>query len=317
MKPFAAQSYYELLEVSVSASPAEIRAAWERLNRMYADDQLALYGLANAGSAAELRKRLKEAMEVLTDDELRGMYDEEIGLPPRNPLQAEEPPATTQQLEMGDLLAGADHSATHPVAFTYEAPRASPQPPAQSWVEAPKPSPPVAPELPAVVAAPPPPPPPVVEAPPAPSAPKTLARPSSPRKAPTVTSAPRPPRIEAEHLAEESAIALAGTPKPSAPPAPAPSAPRLPDPPADAEYNGELLRQRRSAMGYTLATVADRTRIGAKHLENVEADRYDALPATVYLRGILMSLAKELRLDGLKVSRSYLALVDKARASKG
>jgi cytoskeletal protein RodZ len=49
-------------------------------------------------------------------------------------------------------------------------------------------------------------------------------------------------------------------------------------------------------------------------LENVEADRYAALPAPVYLRGILMSLARELGLDGIKVSKSYLALVE---ASKG
>lgn len=315
MKPFAAQSYYELLEVSVSASAGEIRAAWERLNRMYADDQLALYGLANAGSAAELRKRLKEAVEVLTDEELRGMYDEEIGLPPRNPLQAEEPPTATLQLEMGDLLAGADQSATHPVAFTYEAPRASP---AQSWVEAPRPSPRVEPRpepkpsAPVAVEAPPP----ALPAPPPAPPPPVVAAPPEPPPPPSVPP-PRPAPIEAERMAEEAAIALASKPKPSSPPPPAPSAPRLPDPPADAEYNGELLRQRRTAMGYSLSTVADRTRIGAKHLENVEADRYDALPATVYLRGILMSLAKELRLDGLKVSRSYLALVDKARASKG
>ena len=65
-----------------------------------------------------------------------------------------------------------------------------------------------------------------------------------------------------------------------------------------------------------MAEVAERTRIGSKHLENVEADRYDALPATVYLRGILMSLAKELRLDGVRVSRSYLSLVERIR-SKG
>jgi cytoskeletal protein RodZ len=42
------------------------------------------------------------------------------------------------------------------------------------------------------------------------------------------------------------------------------------------------------------------------HLENIEADRFGALPAPVYLRGILMSLARELRLDGQKVARSYL-----------
>ena len=57
-----------------------------------------------------------------------------------------------------------------------------------------------------------------------------------------------------------------------------------------------------------LRVLAERTKIGTRHLENVEADRYEALPTAVYLRGILMSLARELGLDPLKVSRSYLAL---------
>ena len=37
-----------------------------------------------------------------------------------------------------------------------------------------------------------------------------------------------------------------------------------------------------------------------------EADRFSALPAQVYLRGILLAVARELRLDGPKVARSYL-----------
>ena len=40
------QSYYELLEVPVSAGAAQIRAAYERLLQLYSDDQVALYGLA-------------------------------------------------------------------------------------------------------------------------------------------------------------------------------------------------------------------------------------------------------------------------------
>jgi hypothetical protein len=83
------------------------------------------------------------------------------------------------------------------------------------------------------------------------------------------------------------------------------SRPRL-DIPPDAEFNGELLRQVREAYGLSLQQVAERTRITRIHLENVEADRYDHLPATVYLRGILVNLARELRLDPARVSKSYL-----------
>ena len=65
-----------------------------------------------------------------------------------------------------------------------------------------------------------------------------------------------------------------------------------------------------------LQQVADRTRISSRHLENVEADRYGALPAPVYLRGILMNLARELGLDPLRVSRSYLALASEKAGKK-
>lgn len=91
---------------------------------------------------------------------------------------------------------------------------------------------------------------------------------------------------------------------------------RIPDIPSDAEFNGELLRQVREARGMTLQQVADRTRITRSHLENVEADRYNLLPPAVYLRGILMNLARELGLDPLRVSKSYLALASEKSGRK-
>ncbi len=77
------------------------------------------------------------------------------------------------------------------------------------------------------------------------------------------------------------------------------------------EFNGELLRRIRESRGWTIQQLADRTRITLRHLENLEADRYDALPTTVYLRGFLTSLAREFGLDPVRVAKSYLALVAK------
>jgi hypothetical protein len=114
---------------------------------------------------------------------------------------------------------------------------------------------------------------------------------------------------------------------PPPPPAPIPVAampeqlPELParrdgrirlDIPSDAEFNGELLRRVRESYGLSLQQVAERTRITRIHLENVEADRYDRLPATVYLRGILVNLARELRLDPARVSKTYLLAAQRA-----
>ena len=86
------------------------------------------------------------------------------------------------------------------------------------------------------------------------------------------------------------------------------------DIPADAEFNGELLRRVRESYGLSLQQVAERTRITRIHLENVEADRYDRLPATVYLRGILVNLARELRLDPARVSKTYLLAAQRPHA---
>ena len=128
---------------------------------------------------------------------------------------------------------------------------------------------------------------------------------------------------------EEEEVPPAAPPSlpPAAPLAPAPAAapperpPELPsrprgklDIPSDAEFNGELLRRVRESYGLSLQQVAERTRITRIHLENVEADRYDHLPATVYLRGILVNLARELRLDPARVSKTYLLAAQRGHA---
>jgi cytoskeletal protein RodZ len=76
--------------------------------------------------------------------------------------------------------------------------------------------------------------------------------------------------------------------------------------PEGAAWSGEMLRQVREARGLTTAVLSERTKVIRHHLENIEGDRFGALPAPVYLRGILLTLARELRLDGPKVARSYL-----------
>ena len=93
------------------------------------------------------------------------------------------------------------------------------------------------------------------------------------------------------------------------PPAPAAVPPPLP-PPAplvpDGAWTGDALRQAREARGLTIQQIAERTKVTRHHIENIEGERFGALPAPVYLRGILLSVARELRLDGQKVARAFL-----------
>jgi len=137
-----------------------------------------------------------------------------------------------------------------------------------------------------------------------------------PEPEPPAPAPERKPLDEAPQLAEasaiasaESALALARHQVSSRPPREV--RPRPVEIPPDAEFNGELLRQVRKSKGLSVAQLADRTRISSRHLENLEADRYDTLPPTVYLRGMLMSVSRELGLDSLRVAKSYLGLVEK------
>jgi hypothetical protein len=60
---------------------------------------------------------------------------------------------------------------------------------------------------------------------------------------------------------------------------------------------GEALRQARRARGLDLEQAADATKIRAQYLDDLEAERFDRLPAPVYARGFLREYADLLGLD--------------------
>jgi curved DNA-binding protein CbpA len=82
---------------------------------------------------------------------------------------------------------------------------------------------------------------------------------------------------------------------------------------SDADISGAMLAKVRTAMGLTLKQLAERTKISVKHLEHIEQQQFGQLPANVYLKGMLMSLSRELKLDGLQVTRNYLAAMGRSR----
>lgn len=390
MKPFQLQTHYELLEVSVAATSGEIRGAFDRLARLYSDEQVALYGLIEPERAEALRRKLEEALATLTDDERRDDYDRSIGLPPREGAPPKAPPKkpvapAAAAPSNGGGWGGFSYAFVSPVpappvqspaTWTWVVPQPAvaapvvapafipaPSAPAPAAIAAPAPiAAPLAapveevePELAPVVVPPPPPPeallppsappaPPVEAAPPPPPAspPPLPVRPSAPQEeAPVATlrpsSAPHafaqagPPPLPVRPPSELAPLDEPDVPRlaedglelsivPSRASSPVAREYRAPEPrprpfevPAGVEFNGELLRQVRMARGMTLLQLAERTRISTKHLENVEGDRYDALPAAVYLRGILMNLSRELGLDGVQVAKSYLSFVEALR----
>ena len=63
-------NYYNLLEVNQGASKAEIKKAWRKLSLKYHPDK-------NPGDeqAAEFYKKINRAYEVLSNDQLRQVFD--------------------------------------------------------------------------------------------------------------------------------------------------------------------------------------------------------------------------------------------------
>ena len=372
MHHFEQQTYYELLEISVTASRAEIASAYTRALETYSPDSIAVYTLVDPDQLESLHQRLAQARQVLGDVERRLEYDRSIGVkhspedvarlradpPPGEPAAEAKPPepvpvaVETRPAEPAPVIAETKPSAPPPA--TGEVTPAEPGP-TTGEVKPAEPMPVAAPAVepaPVAVETRPAEPAPVAEAPPAPGEPAepvsgepapapaaepppsalvpvgsgkpgVHARPSAPVARPGALQSPGRPLGKSasapsspEPATPTSALATSGTAGTSAPVRDSRSRLKAVDIPEDAEFNGELLRRVREGRGMTLQTLAERTRISSKHMDNIEADRYSALPAAVYLRGMLMSLARELGLDPLRVSRSYMALVAAAEKKR-
>jgi DNA-binding transcriptional regulator YiaG len=396
MKHFEQQSYYELLEIQVTATEEQILDAYARAMETYAPDSIAVYTLADPDQLELLRQRLTLAMETLSELDKRLEYDQSIGVKrsqeelsllraeslkraaeagaeptpvtvtPAPTPEVEAKPAAEEEPEEETLEAVEVVTEEEPVV---EQTPAEPEPvaaaPAEPVVAAPVPP-----------AAPVEPPAPVQPAAPARAPMPGMSRPASHSRSIPLVSRPGtavPPPLPARsalrapvHAAAEAAArqrlaaeaaAAAAAPPPSEPEkGRAPSRPiagqqlgeapvlsqaaaiataesalaqvagkardsrtrlkTVVDVPSDAEFNGELLRRIREGRNLSLQMLADRTRISSRHVESIEADRYDTLPAAVYLRGMLMSIARELGLDPLRVSRSYMTLVSEGEKKR-
>ena len=85
----------------------------------------------------------------------------------------------------------------------------------------------------------------------------------------------------------------------------------------EAEYSGELLRKVRESLGVGLEDISSSTRIAVGHLFAIEEERYDELPAQVYVRGFVQQLARYLKLDPSQVSKTYLRRMNDVLVMRG
>ncbi len=303
------QNYYEVLGLTPAASDAQIREAYRAV-------------ASNPPLDAALRARQLEAMEMLTEPDLRVEYDRslklEAGAQGEGTAGARADGPT--QLSMGEVVADADRSGSRRFARPEFLPpgtfAGAPSARLRERDEGSETSLRNFSETTAAVA--------VAGASPVSSAKAEKAGLRRPHLVPALafdrasasSGADRPKRqlAVAAEMAQEAAIGIAesGMARASARANEVRST-EVKSPPfhihPDAEFSGDLLRQVRKSRGLSVAQVSDHTRISQRHLENIEADQFDALPPTVYLRGMLHQLARELGLNGARVATRYLGRI--------
>ena len=84
----------------------------------------------------------------------------------------------------------------------------------------------------------------------------------------------------------------------------------------DANWDGARLRRARLLRGVEVEDVATATKINPAYLRFLESDRFDDLPAVVYVRGFVAAYARFLGLDANAVSRSYTLRFEEHRRAK-
>jgi hypothetical protein len=278
LKRLADQTLYEILEVASGAQAPEIESAYERIRALYAPGSLATYSLMTPEEASLLTSRIEDAKTTLLDPDARSRYDAGLAAPEAGQVRAAANGTNGASTPAFGALPPVIPAMQAPALGSEPSPSRTPVPPAieRAAVE------------------------------------PAAAPPADPPAIPPAI--PGPIRLDREILVPVAAAPV----QPDRAPAPVPTAIAAPPAPEEvplpegAAWSGVALRRVREARGVTIPQIAERTKVTRHHIENIEEERFSALPAPVYLRGILLALARELRLDGQKVARAYL---DRAAAA--
>jgi cytoskeletal protein RodZ len=80
---------------------------------------------------------------------------------------------------------------------------------------------------------------------------------------------------------------------------------------------GAILKTRRLELGISIADIASKTMIRRAYLEDLEADRFDAFPGEVYLKGFMRTYAETLGLEAETVLSRRQELFPPTRSETG
>ena len=82
---------------------------------------------------------------------------------------------------------------------------------------------------------------------------------------------------------------------------------------SEGEFDGPRLRRLRLHQGREIEEIATETKINPNYLHSIEENRFEDLPAAVYVRGFVMAYANCIGLDAARVAKSYLHAYEDSR----
>lgn len=86
--------------------------------------------------------------------------------------------------------------------------------------------------------------------------------------------------------------------------------------PEDGHWTGPALRRTRLARGLELEQLTAITKVKVDYLRCIEEERFDALPAAVYVRGFVVAYARCLGLDAGRIANDFLERFAAARPER-
>lgn len=297
-------NYYEVLEVQHDAPQHEIHRAYQRAKATYSQDNPALYSMFTRDEARDLMKLVEEAYAVLGNHGLRRNYDETVlkaGL--RTMSHAISRPALQEPIYQNQA---AHESLPDFVVPDPSIPGSFDNTPNYGNI-------------------------PVQPAPPA-LAPATPTQSMPPQSAPTQPPAPIMDPLHASATGVRESILVTNSEftvrrRESASSLPADTG-KCPlgtykidlameqEIATRSEFDGLFLQKVRLYKQVSLEKLSVSSRIGKTYLIALEANDFKNLPATVFLRGFLVQIAKQLGLDETKVVSSYMGLAKAGLPSK-
>lgn len=299
-------NYYEVLEVAYDAPQHEVHRAYQRAKATYSQDNPALYSMFSRDEARDLMKMIEEAYAVLGNHGLRRNYDDTLlkaGLktmaPPvtRNPsVEAAFKPETVHEalpdfMVPDPSIPGSFDETTPPPQSSYQAPQVISQPSMHVMHTSPAPA------------------------------------PASQSNVSHISSAPRPPPpamdplhasatgIRESILVTNSEFTVRKREASSAMPADTGRCPlgtfkidlgMEQEIALQNEFDGLFLQKVRLYKQVSLEKLSVASRIGKTYLIALESNDFKNLPATVFLRGFLVQVARQLGLDEPKVVSTYM-----------